>query len=298
MRCYMTLWGGGTAADSTGIDCWKLSSALLKKHYGNVTLVADAAGAARLHGVQFDAVETVLDGVVPAYPVYTAGKVYAWRHIAAKGEPFLHVDGDAFLWKPLDERMLQQPVFVQSEDWSFWEHSSRINTPDYNIEELHRLSGCAIPLEWHDIISSKTHTTVYNTGVFGGSDPAIISRFCDYAIGVLEDARYRPMWGCAECGRNGICTNKIKSMMAEQGALGIFLRDEGIVPGMIFQHRGDIERITYGRYTHLMNEKTSPAALARVAARVASEPYDLEPRLPDSDQWHFIQPLPPDPQPE
>ena len=291
MDCYMTLWAGGTAAGNTSVACWKLSAALLKKHYGNVTLVADSAGAAMLSDVQFDAVETVLDELVPEYPVYTAGKVYAWRHIASKGRPFLHVDGDAFLWAPLEEQVLSQPVVVQSEDWNFWESSSRINTHDYNIAELERLSGCVIPQEWRSLIDDRVCVKVYNTGIFGGYDLGLISRFCDYAIGVMEDERYKPMWQCPECELGSVCLDKVKSMMAEQGALGIFLRDEGVVPGMVFQHRGDIYRSTYGRYTHLMNMKQDPAILARVEARVASIPYDLEPRLPEVERWHLTSPL-------
>lgn len=291
MRCYMSLWTGGTGVDNTPLSAWKLSAALLKKHYGNVTLVTDTLGASRLAGVGFTSVETALDNAVPEYPVYTAGKVYAWRHIAAKGEPFIHVDGDAFVWAPLDARMLAAPIFVQSGDWGFWEHSTSLNIPDYDIDSLCRLSGCVIPPEWQELIASKSHTPVYNTGIFGGSDAALISDFCDYAIGVMENPLYKPMWICQELGDQYLSTDKVKSMMAEQGALGIWLKARGIEPAWIFRNRGDLARDTYGRYTHLMSLKTDPVIRARLDARVAQEPYDLEPRAVPADQWHFVAPL-------
>lgn len=74
-------------------------------------------------------------------------------------EPFLHVDGDVFIWKPFDAALLNSSLIVQNreDNLSFYKHS--INT----IEKYAQI----IP-DW--VSHLKQSPSAYNVGIIGGNN--------------------------------------------------------------------------------------------------------------------------------
>jgi len=63
-------------------------------------------------GLEFDRVSTSLNALDAHDPGWWAlGKLYTYR---AQREPFVHLDNDVFLWRPLPERLASAPLLAQN----------------------------------------------------------------------------------------------------------------------------------------------------------------------------------------
>ena len=93
---------------------WGLSLRLARKHFPETMLVTDTPGKALLVdalGLSFTEVSTELDDFRHCDPGWwSLSKLVAYR---AQTKPFIHLDTDVFLWKPLPAAMLAAPVFAQ-----------------------------------------------------------------------------------------------------------------------------------------------------------------------------------------
>src|SRR4051794_36415912 len=91
---------------------WGLSVETARRHYPDTELVTDGEGAAMLidgAGIHFEKVSTALDDLSFADPnLWTLGKLFTLR---MQDAPFVHIDPDCFLWKPLPDRLTLADVF-------------------------------------------------------------------------------------------------------------------------------------------------------------------------------------------
>ena len=94
---------------------WVLSVDKACEHYSPSALYTDSAGAGLLVdriGLCFDELHVVFDRLEAYDPGWwAAGKLCAYRE---QTEPFVHIDNDVFLWKPLPEVVTSAPVFAQN----------------------------------------------------------------------------------------------------------------------------------------------------------------------------------------
>jgi hypothetical protein len=96
MKAIQTLWGAAKGGHSQPPLMWQLSLHFLRRTFGRVELYADAPGRAFAEGAAlvYDAVHEL----PPPHPglerVWSVGKLLA---ASQQTEPFLHVDGDAFV---------------------------------------------------------------------------------------------------------------------------------------------------------------------------------------------------------
>jgi hypothetical protein len=94
---------------------WVLSVETAKQHYAETQLYTDDAGAQLLVeklGLRFSQVSTALNVLAGTDPDWWAlGKLYTY---GLQDAPFVHIDNDAFLWKPLPERLTHAAVFAQN----------------------------------------------------------------------------------------------------------------------------------------------------------------------------------------
>src|SRR5487761_316445 len=93
---------------------WGLSLRLARRHYPETMLVTDLEGKALLVdtlGLSFTHVSTELDSIRQVDPGWWAlGKLIAYR---LQDRPFVHLDTDVFLWKPLPASFLSTHIFAQ-----------------------------------------------------------------------------------------------------------------------------------------------------------------------------------------
>ncbi len=113
MKAIQTSWGAAKGGHSQPPLMWQLSLHFLRRTFGRVELYADAPGRAYAEGagLVYDAIHEL----PPPHPglerVWSVGKLLA---ASRQNEPFLHVDGDAFV------RQLPQPAPFIVQNLEHW----------------------------------------------------------------------------------------------------------------------------------------------------------------------------------
>ena len=140
-RAVYSLWTTPASGENVGfnseqalIECFTLSLHYSKKWFKEVHLVTDLKGKALVEkwGLEFDHIntdlETVMDGVY--WNHWSLGKIYACK---IQDVPFVHIDNDVILFKPLPKNFLKADVGfqnIETEDQEHWyklllEHAGR-----------------------------------------------------------------------------------------------------------------------------------------------------------------------------
>ena len=116
---------------------WILSVETAKKHYSETALFTDSQGARILVeqlGLEFTQVSTELDALENCDPSFWAlGKVYTYR---AQTEPFIHIDSDVFLWKPLSSDINSAPLIAQNPECFTPKNAARVGFTHKNRRML------------------------------------------------------------------------------------------------------------------------------------------------------------------
>jgi hypothetical protein len=163
---------------------WVLSVETARRHYPDTWLITDDAGARLLVdrlGLRFARVSTDLNALAHHDPEWWAlGKVYAYR---MQTEPFIHIDSDVFLWKPLPGRLECADVFAQNpEPLASFTH--------YQPERLEQAIGRArngwLPEEWRWYARARERRGEC-CGIFGGNRIDFINRFATASLRLLEE---------------------------------------------------------------------------------------------------------------
>lgn len=284
MKIYYSLSTNGNSFNITTINMWKLSLALVKKHYGassSIELICDTNAKNILKDLPFDNVHVLLDNI--NYPtIWSLGKIYAYDFACSVGEPFLHLDADVFLWEPLPEILLNSPVFCQSKD-------RILGTSFYDVDKLNFYTHRAVPTDWYE----QKGTMSYNLGIFGGTNISLIKEYCDYVLSMINNDIYKPLWEASPAipFLENFNLSSTKSCLIEQGNFGIFCKNKNITPGLLFDTTtppDDAESaiFTYKKYTHLVGKKNDSSIIERINQRVSVEPYDLLPRNVSVEEWN------------
>jgi len=139
-RAVMSYWTGaskgsphrGWLSERDHHDAWRISSNLLARHFREVVLVTDRAGWAELSplALPFAKVSLELEKIDPKL-----ARIWSWGKVVAYGtqtQPFVHVDTDAFMFRPLPLSVLEAPVCAHIPD-KFWRTTY---ASCYPIEEM------------------------------------------------------------------------------------------------------------------------------------------------------------------
>lgn len=277
MKVYMSYWTGGVRHKSTNLDMWKLSAALVKKHYKEVHLITDTVGKEILQDLPFDTVDTSLDKVPPFQKIWALGKVYAYQTAAQQG-PFLHIDADVFLWKPLPFNLLQANIFTQSPDHPIFNDKGVYNI-QYDISTLQLVNG-ELPQPWIKHMGDiKNNFYPYNMGIFGGTDVKSILGYCQFVIDMVNDPKFSEIWNTQTT------VELAKSCLIEQANLYIFAKENNLKIKTFMKDFEDSTNVTYQAYTHLMLGKDYPEIKEAIHERVQYYPYNLEPNMCTIEEW-------------
>ena len=187
MKIIQTFWtagqdplkhGFGWTHPEYNLMSWALSCLSLREHYDEVELYTDSAGYHILIEVlqlPYTKTHVIFDDFqcLPHHWALSKIKTYSLQT-----EPFLHVDGDIYLPRPLPERVLTAPLVAQNREIgtmyyrrmmdAFLNHAG-INVSDYLLDE------------WE-----KESIPSYNMGVFGGKDIEFIRLYCDEVVHLIK----------------------------------------------------------------------------------------------------------------
>ena len=219
-------------------------------------MLTDLAGAVELSDIGYDAIEVVLDEVDPRYArVWSLGKIHAYKHIAARGRPFLHLDYDVFLHNPLPDCLSKAEVFAQSPEGAG------------DLYEISRFVQFCPQKQ----VPPNSHwpDRAWNMGIFGGVNCDFVTRYADTVLSLVYAPANEYFW----LGSSGVfqkCSVPwAYAVIAEQFYLEVVSQLAGVEVTSLFpSYPSAVEAADFG-YTHLMAAKDRPEVLSKLAQRCA-----------------------------
>ena len=158
---------------------WAYSCLQLRVHYDMVELITDAAGKSLLIDqlqLPYTRTDVVLDDINKYNPEWWAiGKIYTF---SLQKTPFIHVDGDVFIWERFPERLEKGELIAQNleHDFTFYRKVMEVLLEDKSY----------IPLSILDNYKNDFFLNAYNAGVIGGNN---IDFFQEYVKEVFQFIR-------------------------------------------------------------------------------------------------------------
>jgi hypothetical protein len=256
---------------------WGLSYRLAQRHYPETVLVTDKAGEALLvHslGLDFTHVSTELESLHGAAEGWWAlGKLVAY---GLQDQPFVHLDTDVFLWKPLPDTLANADVFAQCPE----DHSRDEWSTPRKIEETFAQYQLALPVEWQWMSSqSRSGFREENCGIMGGNRVDFIRHYAHLALDTALNRAHAPAWRAADLLNNSGFNNRIEQFLL--AACVDYHRScpnspyRGVRIKYLFpswDKAFDPAATARAGFTHLMNDaKLFPAVMLRLEQRVQLE---------------------------
>ena len=261
---------------------WVLSVETARRHYPETSLITDDDGARMLIdrlGLPFENVSTALSTLESHNSQwYAMGKLYAY---AMQTEPFVHIDGDVYLWNQLPERMERADVLAQNPE--FFNFGASYYRPDALERALAKNGHGWIPEEWRWFRSSGLPQKAESCGIIGGTRIDFFNYYAKLAIKLIEHPSNRLAWSHLESYAE-------RMLLAEQYLLSACIeyhkrrKDsafKGINAEYLFDSLSDAfrpDKAERAGFTHLIaGAKSDRAIAARLEIRVKRDyPHHYE----------------------
>lgn len=188
MKVIQTLWSSnkqlqedafGWLSPQHHLMSWALSCLSLKEHYQDLTLYSDSQAA----HILIDKIGLPYSEVVVAYDNFKCLPIH-WalakvKTYSMQERPFLHVDGDIYLSRPLPKRIEKSRLAAQNREYG----------TSYYKRMMDRLLACTeirIP-DYLEQGLREESVSSYNMGFFGGKDLDFIQRYCEEVFKFFEE---------------------------------------------------------------------------------------------------------------
>lgn len=255
---------------------WGLSLRLASRYFPETVLVTDSPGKALLVdqlGLPFTHVTTDLDALRDADSGWWAlGKLAAYR---LQDRPFVHLDTDVFLWKPLPAAMLDAPVFAQCPERHELEHAW---CSPAEIQQVFQSHGRPMPTEWTWALERSNGTfREENCGLVGGNHVPFMQYVSGLALDMALNPANREAWRMMpdKSGYNMALEQFQLAACVDYHRFDPATRFPGVRIAYLFPSwDATYDEATAARvgYTHLLGDaKTNPAIATRLEHRVRQE---------------------------
>lgn len=238
----------GWAAPEYHLMGWALSCLQLHALYGNVCLYANSPAAHLLIDtlrLPYTEVNTELDKFTLIHPqLWALPKIYTY---SLQQQPFLHIDGDVFLFEPLPPVLLKGELIAQNEEVA----TDKYYKPT-QLELMRHFSFFppCVKKDFESGISIKAH----NAGLIGGSHIPFFREYTDWAFAYIQKN---------EKHLNHIQVNMFNvffeqhlfSALAKEKAIPVSALFDGIIHDNGYRNLGDFHDVPFNRsYLHLLGE--------------------------------------------
>lgn len=133
-------------------------------------------------GLDFDHISTSLNKLDDADPTWWAlGKICTY---ASQTDPFVHIDSDVYLWKPLPEKVAQADIFVQNPE--HFSHGASYYRPEVLEAAIHGVPGGWLPDEWEWYRLNGVARQAECCGIFGGTRNDFIEHYTRQVLKLLD----------------------------------------------------------------------------------------------------------------
>ncbi len=188
MKIIQTYWNAkgenfdqakcGWLTPETHWMAWALSCTLLRRFYDDVELYTTEKDAEifRKFNIPYTKIHTSLDCDFIRNldsSMWAYAKIYTY---SLQEEPFLHVDGDVFIWEAFNKSLFSGDICVQNVE-------ENLEVYHKSIETLFNTEGAFIP-EW--IYENKDYPIAYNMGIFGSNNIPFVKEYCNIAFDYYE----------------------------------------------------------------------------------------------------------------
>jgi hypothetical protein len=255
MKIYHSFWEGGyRVMDHHLYNMHKLSVLTALKNYGNIHLITTKTGKEFLKDLPYTSIEFFEDNINTDYwRIWAISKLYAYRQIIRKNEPFLHIDYDVFLFKKLPENILSGGTIFQNKEG---EHCIR---GSYDYDNF--VNKCK-----YKPLFSKDVMFAYNVGVFGGNNIDVLKFAVDNIFDLIFHEDNKDFFL-----KDSLNISWAYSVLTEQLYLAMCLDHLGVKPSLIFPN-DDFDRISKELgYTHLMGRKNEKEVTEKVVKKIEEE---------------------------
>lgn len=283
MRAVWSFWrapfadhrAGAWGSETNHLLAWALSVREASRHYPDTALVTDDAGARLLVdglGLEFGSVSLSLNGLRDCDPSWwSMGKLVA---VAEQEEPFVHLDADVFLWRPLPAALTAAPVFAQNPE-PFAQASSWYDPSAFEAV----LAGGRLPAEWGWYRRAAVPRGEC-CGIVGGTRLDFLHHWAAEGLATVREPANQA--GLALLDRPPLTITVEQYLLAacvehHRGRAGSPYRDVDVA--YLFESwaaAGNERRAAEVGFTHLIADtKRDPANAARLDRRVRTDHPDL-----------------------
>lgn len=157
---------------------WALSCFLLRQHYNDVVLYTTKAGRILLIDqlkLPYTEVHILPEFESVNQTNWVLAKLLTYRE---QTTPFLHVDGDVFLWKPLPDHLINSSLIAQNAESDRAAYETGLQMIIGQLRPL----ALGLPLGPH----RENEIVAYNMGIFGGHDIAFLQKYTQLAIHLAQ----------------------------------------------------------------------------------------------------------------
>lgn len=216
---------------------WSTSVRLSKQNFKKVVLVTDSWAWENLFkdlNLPFDEVKLSLDEIEHSTDIWSVSKAYA---VLEMNEPFVHVDSDVYVWKPLSTTFLNSKVLVQDAE-------GKIDRDQYTLylglewDYKKYLNGRNKYLNNSNLKDREIYA--WNCGIVGGTDVEFLHKWAAEMIRIsnlydllIKQKNYR---------------NSYLVVWVEQTLLLLMAEHHNVEVVPILNHREELQDF----YTHLM----------------------------------------------
>tara|TARA_B100002049_G_scaffold237277_1_gene227534 strand:+ start:13191 stop:13991 length:801 start_codon:yes stop_codon:yes gene_type:complete len=159
---------------------WALSCLTYREIYSDVELVTDEIGFDLLIKklkLPYTSIKVELDNLNNySSRIWAIGKIHSYK---IQNEPFIHVDGDSFIWERFDKRIENANLVTQQIDVDNGYYKEAImNARKYDF---------ILPdIIEQDLLKFQTIKSC-NAGIFGGNDIAFIKDYCNLSFEFINN---------------------------------------------------------------------------------------------------------------
>lgn len=157
---------------------WTLSCLRFREHYDEVELVTDEYGYAlfiELLKLPYTSVKVTLNELDNYHPcLWALGKIRAYE---LQDRPFIHADGDVYIWERLDTSLENAPLVAQN-----MEHRTHYTSV---LDEI-KARDLSTPAAIREFEASGLPFGSCNAGILGGTDVQFFKHLADEAFGFVQ----------------------------------------------------------------------------------------------------------------
>jgi len=241
---------------------WILSCSLIHEKYGSVSLFCNSAGKSILVDslrLPYKKIDLSIDSMdFPSSKIWVFKKLYIY---SIQNAPFLHIDGDVFLFENLPDTILNNPISIQNFEKDFLSYRE--------IDRWIR-STISLPCEF----DGNQSCMAINVGIVGGTEVRRFSEFYRHLVKFYSS-------NCVDldqlCSKSGDLNRYIEQLLLYNFLTNSGVNIKPVIANNIYNSAyigfARLERYPHLKYAHLMSRFKLDRSLCHHLASIVYKRY-------------------------